>query len=72
MDFDMILPMLVAKFPILAGIFLVLGLLVVLAQVIIPLTPSKKDDAAWDKIKQIPVLGSVISALVAFAPIQKK
>lgn len=49
-----------------------LGTLVVIGQVIVPLTPTKKDDEAWDKIRSVPILGSVISALENFAVIRKK
>ena len=54
---------------------LVLGLLgavVVVAQVVVALTPSKADDATWEKIKAMPVLGGILSALASLAPIQKK
>lgn len=63
---------LVSVSPLVALIVGVLGTLVVIAQVIIPLTPSKSDDAAWEKIKGIPVLGAALSALTKFAVIQKK
>lgn len=49
-----------------------LGSLIVLAQVVVPLTPSTADDEAWEKVKTIPVLGGLIKALVKLAPIQKK
>jgi hypothetical protein len=63
---------LVGLSPIAALIIGILGTLVVIAQVVITVTPSKSDDAAWDKIKSIPVLGSVLSILTSFAVIQKK
>lgn len=49
-----------------------LGTLVVIGQAVVALTPSQSDDAAWEKIKAIPVLGQLIVALASFAPIQKK
>lgn len=58
--------------PVVALIVGILGTLVVIAQVIIPLTPTKKDDEAWEKIKGIPVLGQLLSILTNFAVIQKK
>ena len=72
MDIEAILMLVVGKFPIAAALAMVLGTLVVLAQVIIPLTPSKADDHAWEKLKGVPVLGSLLAALVKFAVIQKK
>lgn len=63
---------LVSLSPVAALIVGILGTLVVIAQVIIPMTPSKSDDAAWDKVKSVPVLGALISALTNFAVIQKK
>lgn len=60
------------KYPIVGYVLMGLGALVVLAQSIIVLTPSKADDAFWDKMKAIPVLGTLISALAEMAPIKKK
>lgn len=71
MDLMPIIQGLMAKFPALSMILVVLGSLVVLAQVLIPLTPSKADDAAWAKINSIPVIGSLIKILLSFAPIKK-
>lgn len=50
----------------------VLGSLVVVGQVIVPLTPTKKDDEAWEKIKSFPVVGQVLAALENFAVFRKK
>ena len=50
----------------------VLGSLIVIAQVVVVLTPSKADDEAWDKIKGLPIIGVIISKLADLAPIQKK
>lgn len=58
--------------PVVAVVLVVLGTLVVIAQAIVAITPSKADDLAWEKIKAIPFLGAVLSALAAMAPIQKK
>jgi hypothetical protein len=49
-----------------------LGGLVVLGQAIVILTPSKADDEAVSKIEAMPIVGPVVKALAAFAPIQKK
>lgn len=72
MDYAAILQGLVAKWPILALIFMVLGTLLVIGQAVVPLTPTKKDDAAWEKIKGVPVLGHFLAALELFAIIHKK
>lgn len=50
----------------------ILGGLVVIGQVVVVLSPSTKDDEAWEKIKAFPVIGPFLSALAAFAPIHKK
>ncbi len=63
---------LVGLSPVVALIFGILGTLVVVAQIVVGLTPSKADDDAWDKIKKIPVLGYLLSILTNFAVIQKK
>lgn len=72
MDIGSILVLLAGKFPLVALILMALGAVVVLAQVIIPLTPSTADDEAWAKILNVPILGKILLAFVAFAPIQKK
>lgn len=49
-----------------------LGVLVVLGQGVVLMTPTKKDDEALAKAHKIPVLGDLLKAIAAFAPIQKK
>ncbi|MBK9496889.1 MAG: hypothetical protein IPO08_20915 [Xanthomonadales bacterium] len=63
---------LVAAVPGLSVILMALGTLVVIGQVIVVATPSKSDDEAWEKIKSVPLIGGIISALANFAPISKK
>lgn len=72
MDASTILTLLASKFPVIGVVLAVLGALVVAGQVVVTLTPTTADDEAWAKIKAIPVLGQIIAALAAFAPIQKK
>jgi hypothetical protein len=72
MDVEAILHMLVEKFPIIGVVLMVLGGLVVVGQVVVAATPSKADDAAWEKLKTIPVLGQVLAVVALFAPFQKK
>jgi hypothetical protein len=72
MDFVAMAQFLVLKFPVLGMVFALLGLLVVAGQALVLITPSTADDAAWEKIKAMPVIGQIISAVIAFAPIQKK
>jgi hypothetical protein len=72
MDFSAIIMMLAAKFPIVTLIAAVLGMLVVVGQAVVVMTPSKADDEKWEQIKAMPIIGQLISALVNFAPIQKK
>jgi hypothetical protein len=49
-----------------------LGVLVVLGQGVVVVTPTKKDDAVMAKIFGIPFVGPLIRAIASFAPIQKK
>lgn len=71
MGLDFLQPML-DKIPFLPYILMALGSLVVLGQCVVAITPSKKDDEAWEKIKSMPIIGSLISYIANFAPIQKK
>lgn len=71
-DLALLLQGLIDKVPALGLVLMVLGMLVVVAQTVVLATPSKTDDAAWAKIKAIPVLGHLISLLESFAPIKKK
>lgn len=59
-------------YPIAHVILVAVASLVVIGQVVVVMTPSTEDDAAWEKIKAYPVLGQLIAALAAFAPIHKK
>lgn len=72
MDFASILVLVASKFPVALMIFAALGTLVVLAQAVVIFTPSKADDVKWEAIKAKPILGSLLSALINFAVIQKK
>lgn len=67
-----LLQMLAEKYPVLLMVFAGLGGLVVVGQVVVAITPSKNDDAFMAKLEEVPVLGSFLKALKAFAPIQKK
>lgn len=69
---DELLKMLVEKFPVASYVLLGLGGLVVIAQVVVALTPSKKDDAVMKKIFSIPVLGVLLEKIAEMAPIKKK
>lgn len=49
-----------------------LGLLMVVGQGIVAITPSKDDDEWLEKKKKHKIWGAIINALQNFAPIQKK
>lgn len=72
MDFSLILAWVVSVLPAAHIILVILGGLVVLGQVIVALTPSQADDAAAASILAKPIIGDLLKALMAFAPIQKK
>jgi hypothetical protein len=63
---------LLAKFPVLSLVLGGLGTLLVLAQVVVLVTPTKKDDEALAKAEGVPVLGSLLVLLKSFALVQKK
>jgi len=58
--------------PYVAPVLLILGSLVVLGQTYILASPSIDDDAWYAKLEATPILGSMLKALAAFAPIQRK
>ena len=71
MDALSFLAEIVAAYPALTFPLTCLGTLVVMAQIILPLTPTKKDDAVLEKMHSgIP--GKILKAVTSFAPIQKK
>jgi len=72
MDVSVILALLVDKFPIAGLVLGGLGALVVLGAAVVALTPSKSDDAAYEKVMGIPILGPILKAIAAFSPIAKK
>jgi hypothetical protein len=72
MELEIILAAVVDKWPIAASVAMGLGALVVLAEVVVLVTPSKSDDAKWAKIKAVPVFGKVLAFLASKAPIKKK
>lgn len=71
MDFEAIIAFLGVSYPVLKGIFSVLGLVVVVGQIIVALTPGKSDDAAAEKVFALPIIGPILKALALFAPIKK-
>lgn len=60
------------KFPLVAIILGALGCLVIVAQAVVVMTPSRKDDELLDAVQKNSIGGLLLKALVAFAPIQKK
>lgn len=72
MDASLILAWLSGLSPIVPVVLAALGALVVLGQAYVALTPSQSDDAFYAKLEAIPLLGAILKALVAFAPIQRR
>lgn len=72
MEYEAILGWLGGLHPIIPLVLAGLGALVVLGQAYVLMTPSKEDDAWFDKLEAIPILGAVLKALKSFAPIQRK
>jgi len=69
---DIFIEYLVKNFPAATGIFTILGGLVVIGQTYVALSPSKNDDAWLAKLEEKPMIGPILKAIRAFAPIQKK
>lgn len=67
----MFLGELVLKYPWLPLVLQVLGLLVVIAQVVVALTPSKKDDEYLAKLEGNSMVKKALDFFVSFAPVQK-
>ena len=66
---------LASKFPWAVWILVVLstlGALVVVAQAVVAITPSKADDLALEKVEQSKIGGMILKVLLAFAPIKKQ
>jgi len=72
MDMGIILSWLSALNPIVNIVLVVLGSLVVLGGAYVKLTPSQADDAWFDKLEAVPVLGAILKGLMAFSPVQRK
>jgi len=72
MDIDAILAAIAAKVPVVGVVLMILGSLVVIMSAYILATPNKEDDAWFEKVKQIPVLGVLITALERFSLFVRK
>ena len=58
------------QFPVVALVLMVLGTLFVLAEIVVRLTPTKKDDEAWARLKA-GYSGAVIRVLMRFSKVKK-
>lgn len=67
-----LLQMVAGKFPVLGVVLMGLGCLIVAAQAYVFITPSKEDDAWWNKVRALPVIGDVLKAFEALSVIKKK
>lgn len=72
MDLEIILAGLITKMPWLSTLLMVLGCGVVLGTAYIKATPSKEDDAWFDKLEASPVVGWVLKTLKRFSLITRK
>ncbi|MEM5807998.1 MAG: hypothetical protein QW818_02595 [Candidatus Aenigmatarchaeota archaeon] len=63
---------LVLRSPILMLVLAGLGTILIVAQVIVLMTPSKEDDKFLDKIRSFPFLSGILNFIESFAPIQKR
>jgi hypothetical protein len=72
MDMETVLNLLLGYVPQAKVVLQGLGTLAVLGAVYVKLTPTESDDAWYAKMEAIPLVGSVLKALVAFSPISRK
>lgn len=72
MDWSIILAWVQTVSPIVSYVLMALGGLVVLGATYVKLTPTQDDDAWFAKLEAIPILGTLLQALVAFSPFQRK
>ena len=61
-----------AQYPIINQVLVILGSLLVLAQVVVLLTPSKKDDAKLEELKKNSIFKKIWDFLLSFSVLQKK
>lgn len=69
---EQLLVMIAALHPAIPLVLAALGGLVVLGQAYVAITPTQKDDAWFAKLEAMPIVGSIVNAVKAFAPIQRK
>lgn len=69
---EAMLAMLVGLHPSVPVVLAALGGLVVLGQAYVAITPSQDDDAWYARLEEKAIIGSLLKALKAFAPIQRK
>lgn len=68
---ELFLAEIIAKYPVVLLVLTGLGLLVVVAQVVVALTPGKKDDEFLAKIEGNAFGKKIMALLASFAPVQK-
>jgi hypothetical protein len=69
---ESVLMMLAGLHPAVPLVLAMLGGLVVLGQAYVAMTPSESDDAWYAQLEAKPILGGILKAIKAFAPIQRK
>lgn len=72
MEGDILLNLIVGLHPIARIVVEILAVVCSIAVGLIAITPYKGDDAALEHIKQMPVIGSFLAALLKFSPFGKK
>lgn len=72
MEVTQILNFLVSKWPVAELVLQVLGALVVAGYVYVKVSASQSDDALLKKLEAMPLVGSLLKALMAFSPVQRK
>jgi hypothetical protein len=69
---EMFLDGLIIQYPVAMKIASILGLIMVVAQAVVLLTPSKKDNEFIAKVFAVPMLGAALKHLIKYAPFNEK
>jgi len=72
MDLDFLLNWVKGLGPVVMYVLAALGSLLVIMSAVVKLTPSQDDDAFLNKVKAIPLLGSLLIALEKFSVVSRK
>lgn len=71
-NFEALVLNLIAKFPKLGTVLIVLGSIIVIGKAIIDMTPTREDDEWYEVINNHPIVGRLVMFISKLAPIQPR